>query len=129
MTPSAQSQAILLLTARFSGVEDGGSKPLTPKEWGRFAAWLKEKQLSPESLLRGGLAEALDGWQEARIPAERITQLLDRGAALGIALEKWQRARACGCSLGLIVPTRRASRSSCAKRHPRCFSDAVTRGC
>jgi predicted Rossmann fold nucleotide-binding protein DprA/Smf involved in DNA uptake len=99
MTPSAQSQAILLLTARFSGVEDGGSKPLTPKEWGRFAAWLKEKQLSPESLLRGGLAEALDGWQEARIPAERITQLLDRGAALGIALEKWQRA-------GLWVLTR-----------------------
>ncbi|MCP3886719.1 MAG: DNA-processing protein DprA, partial [Propionibacteriaceae bacterium] len=48
MSISPNTQAILLLTSHFSKAKGGSVKPLTPKEWGRFALWLKEKSLTPE---------------------------------------------------------------------------------
>ena len=36
------TQAILMLTARFSRSAPGAVKPLGPVEWGRFALWLKD---------------------------------------------------------------------------------------
>ena len=92
MNLTETTQAILLLTAYFTKPSKGTVRPLTTGEWGRFALWLKEKGLSPEDLLLGNLQEQLNGWHDKTVTQDRIHQLLDRGHALGLALEKWQRA-------------------------------------
>jgi len=99
MTVSANTQAILLLTARFGKGESGANKPLTPKEYGRFAEWLRLQSLTPERLLSGNLNGLLGGWHDKSVSVERINALLNRGSALALSLEKWLRA-------GLWVMTR-----------------------
>ncbi len=99
MLSSPNTQAILLLTTHFAKAREEAVKPLTPKEWGRFARWLKEQSLTPEQLIRGHLGEMLRGWSDKTITLERIEGLLNRGSALALAMEKWLRA-------GLWVMTR-----------------------
>lgn len=99
MTVSNHTQAVLLLTAHFSKPGKDEIKPLSPKEWGRFALWLKERSLTPEQLVMGEPKTLLDGWSDKDITLERIEQLLSRSAALALAMEKWLRA-------GLWVMTR-----------------------
>ena len=99
MTFSAQTQAILLLTAYFSKPADESPKPLTTKEWARFAQWLKDHYINPETLMNGRLGSVLEGWSDKFITAERIEKLMNRGSALALAAEKWTRA-------GLWVLTR-----------------------
>ncbi len=99
MNLSPIAQATLLLTSYFSKAKSEDAKPLTTKEWGRFALWLKDKEMSPADLLVTDPASLLDGWHDARISAERIVELLNRGHSLALAMEKWQRA-------GLWVVTR-----------------------
>lgn len=97
---SEQAQAVLLLTSWFTKPTKGDPKPLTPMEWGRFALWLKEKDLAPEILLAdANPSRRLAGWTDRSITLDRIGYLLGRAGALGLALEKWQRA-------GLWVMTR-----------------------
>lgn len=93
MNVSIQAQAILLMTAWFTKPAKGGPKPLTPTEWGRFAAWLKAQNKSPEALLASSNpSDYLNGWMDPSVTPVRIQGLLGRSAALGLALEKWQRA-------------------------------------
>lgn len=100
MQLSAQTQAILLLTAWFGNQDGGGAKPLTPTEWGRFALHLVDIGRKPGDLLHVTDVETLlSGFSDKKITSSRIHQLLQRSVALGIALEKWQRA-------GLWVMTR-----------------------
>ncbi|MFK5914989.1 MAG: DNA-processing protein DprA [Woeseiaceae bacterium] len=99
MNLTENAQAVLLLTTHFFKPEKGGVKPLTPTEWGRFALWLKENNRVPASLLKVEPSEALEGWHDAKISKERIEELLSRGHAMALALEKWSRA-------GLWVLTR-----------------------
>lgn len=99
MSVPPNTQAILLLTAHFAKARKDAAKPLTSKEWGRFALWLKEKSLTPEELMNGRPGELLNGWSDKTITLERIKDLMDRGSALALAMEKWLRA-------GLWVMTR-----------------------
>lgn len=99
MSVSPNTQAVLLLTAHFAKARKEAVKPLTPREWGRFALWLKEKSLTPEQLMNGRPGELLNGWFDKTITLERIEGLMDRGSALALAMEKWLRA-------GLWVMTR-----------------------
>ena len=93
MNIDAQTQAILLLTTWFAKPATGDPKPLTPTEWGRFAQWLKETGVAPGILLAtSDPGQCLNGWSDRAITPERIARLLERSAALGSALEKWQRA-------------------------------------
>lgn len=96
---SPMAQATLLLTSYFSKASSESAKPLTNAEWGRFALWLKEKSTTPADLLVSDPKALLQGWHDARISAERIIELLNRGHSLALAMEKWQRA-------GLWVVTR-----------------------
>lgn len=96
---SPTAQATLLLTSYFSKASRESAKPLTNSEWGRFALWLKEKSTTPADLLVTDPKALLQGWHDARISAERIIELLNRGHSLALAMEKWQRA-------GLWVVTR-----------------------
>lgn len=99
MSISAKTQAILLLTARFARAENSGVSPLTPTEWGRFAAWLKDKSRTPDELMAAPVEELLRGWSDRSITIERVRALLDRGSALALATERWLRS-------GLWVLTR-----------------------
>jgi predicted Rossmann fold nucleotide-binding protein DprA/Smf involved in DNA uptake len=99
MSVSPNTQAILLLTSHFSKPKKDGIKPLTPKEWGRFALWLKDKDLTPDQLLLGSIGHHLEGWSDKTVSIQRIQALLDRGSALALAIEKWLRS-------GLWVMTR-----------------------
>lgn len=96
---SQSTQAILLLTSSFSKYDDEKLKPLSPSEWGVFASWLHKNNLKPDDLLENDIEEILQDWNKSKIPLKRIKYLLERGAALALAIEKWQR-------VGLWVITR-----------------------
>lgn len=87
-----QVQAVLLLTTHFGKPAPSDPRPLTPTEWGRFAQWLREHEIQPETLLLRDPAVVLKGWHDPTITLDRIRYLLDRAGALGLALEKWERA-------------------------------------
>lgn len=119
----AQAQAVLLLTAYFSRPAQDEPRPLTPMEWGRFARWLKERGSAPEMLLRDDPTRLLAGWMDRTVTLERIHALLNRAGALGLAVEKWQRA-------GLWILIRAdAEYPGRLKRHLQADSPPVLFGC
>jgi predicted Rossmann fold nucleotide-binding protein DprA/Smf involved in DNA uptake len=124
MSTSLQTQAVLLMTVWFSKAAKDEPKPLTPAEWGRFAAWLKSQERSPEALMTSAdPADCLQGWLDRSITPDRIRYLLGRSGALGLALEKWQRA-------GLWVMTRSdADYPSRLKKHLKLEAPPVLFGC
>ena len=100
MSLDGNRQAIILLCAHFSRPQRGDPTPLTPTEYGKLSSWLRGKGLEPDDLLSrpASVCEAsadLGG----KITADRITYLLGRGMAMGIALEKWN-------STGIWIVTR-----------------------
>ena len=101
MPLDSQAQAIMLLTVVFGKTAKTATKPLSTREWGKFANWLKRHDLQPSSLLNGSLETLLADWKgvDCDITLPRLDHLLGRGGALGLAFEKWQRA-------GLWVLTR-----------------------
>ena len=124
MSATPQTQAILLLTVAFTKPAPGAPEPLTPAEWGRFASWLKDQEKSPELLLTSDDPLAfLQGWSDPAVTPERIGHLLGRSGAMGLALEKWQRA-------GLWVMTRSdAEYPARLKRRLRFEAPPVLFGC
>ena len=92
MNLGSHIQAVLLLTVSFGKSDGSRAKPLSPKEWARFATWLRDRNLEPSALLKDELRSQLSGWMDRSITLSRLESLLDRGGALGLSLEKWQRA-------------------------------------
>ncbi len=92
MQLDSQAQAVLLLTVPFGKSGTAEAKPLSTKEWARFAIWLRDHDLKPSSLLKGTLDNLLSDWIDQAITLSRLDSLLGRGALLGLLLEKWQRA-------------------------------------
>lgn len=92
MDVSRQAEAVMLLTVSFGKSDAEATRPLTPTEWGAFASWLNGNALGPEDLLKRDLSELLGHWEHPKVTLERLQALLNRGAALGFALEKWERA-------------------------------------
>lgn len=90
LTP--QVQAVMLLTVSLGKSDLTNAKPLSNNEWSRFAIWLKDNDLEPASLLKGDLQTLLSSWIDGSVSVARLEQLMGRGAALGLALEKWQRS-------------------------------------
>jgi predicted Rossmann fold nucleotide-binding protein DprA/Smf involved in DNA uptake len=92
MRATLHAQAVLMLTARLAKPARDAARPLTPGEWGRFAQWLHAKHIRPEDLIESSPRQALADWTDRTITLDRIEKLLDRGLALGLALDKWERA-------------------------------------
>ena len=92
MKSGSNTQAVTLLTVSFGRSDRSKAKPLSPKEWARLATWLRSRNLEVSDLLRGELTGQLEGWTDRSITLSRLESLFDRGGALGLAQEKWQRA-------------------------------------
>lgn len=84
--------AALLLTSRLPGMSQTDVQPLGTGEWNALLAWLKDKNLKPGDLLLNDPSNILRDWDDPRCQGSRIQELLNRGMALSLALEKWQRA-------------------------------------
>ena len=80
------------MTAWFSRGGNREARPLTVAEWGRFARWLKSKNLTPGCLIKGPVGELMREFDDRSVTAKRVESLLARGAALALSLEKWERA-------------------------------------
>lgn len=93
MSLDENNQVILLLSAHFSPARRGDPTPLTPIEYGRISHWLHENQYQPKDLF-SRFEEVGQAWVDpkGKITLERLEYLLGRGAAMGIALEKWSSA-------------------------------------
>ena len=72
------AQAVLLLTARFAAPGKADEQPLSAGEWGRFASWLKDRNLLPEALLERDPADVLAQWHDGAITIARIRALPER---------------------------------------------------
>ena len=88
---SKLTQSILMLTAHLSSNETG-TNPLTIKEWGKLADFLKENKLSPEQLVNDDIESLLAGFSDAKITIARLKKLLQRGTLLALTSEKWLRS-------------------------------------
>ena len=97
LTPHCQ--AVLLLNLSFGRAIDQVERPLSTVEWARFAKWLRDHEIDPAQLLSEDLSALLSHWNHPKISLSRLERLLGRGMALGIAVERWERA-------GLWVLTR-----------------------
>lgn len=86
------TQAALLLTVSLGKADREGAKPLSLGEWARLAGWLGERGFDPSALLDNEFRDVLSGWDDRSVLLDRLDGLLGRGAALGLAVEKWQRA-------------------------------------
>ena len=92
--------AVILLTVSFGKAGRTDVKPLSPSEWAQFACWLDNEECAPELLLGKDAGSILARWSGRPAPApggstitaERMESLLARGMALGVSLERWERA-------------------------------------
>ncbi len=123
MDLTLETEVVMLLTVSFGKSAAGTIKPLTPTEWGEFARWLRDQSLAPADLLQCNLADRLEHWEHPKVTIPRVQALLNRGAALGFGLEKWERA-------GLWVATRSdVDYPSCLKQRLGQTAPAVLFGC
>ncbi len=87
MNLTDDAKAILLLCGSF-GDRGTSAKPLSAREYHDLAVWLHQRNLTPAALLEP------EGWRrldEAQSPVEveRVRDLLGRGAAMAMAVERW----------------------------------------
>lgn len=83
---SLDTQAILLLCGSLGKRREGRANPLTTAEYSRLAQWLHQQGLRPGDLLGAG---AFENAAEPPVDRERVTALLERGAALALEVERW----------------------------------------
>jgi len=91
-TLTSDTQAVLLLCGELGQRGDNGLKPLGLRQYNTLANWLKTEGLRPGDLLTQHGHTKLGGLQTAEVNADRITPLLERGAALALVVERWERS-------------------------------------
>jgi len=83
------AKAILLLCGRFGKQESNGDpKPLSIQEYNQVADLLKSRAMRPADLIDTSAEDVLSD-SRLRIDRQRIHKLINRGASLALALEKW----------------------------------------
>jgi predicted Rossmann fold nucleotide-binding protein DprA/Smf involved in DNA uptake len=83
------TQAILLLCASFGQNRQLDPQPLTLSEYNFLADWLRENEMRPADLLEPTAKEHLKKITSNKLNPERLSALLERGAMLSFAVEKW----------------------------------------
>ena len=92
MTLTDNALAILLLTISFGRSDKKAVRPLSNIEWHRLAIFLREHNLEPMALLHESPQDLLSDWCDNTVTIPRLSALLQRGVALSLSLEKWDRA-------------------------------------
>ncbi|HEY9800253.1 MAG TPA: DNA-processing protein DprA [Leptolyngbyaceae cyanobacterium] len=83
------TQAILLLCASFGQSRQVEPQPLTLSEYNSLAEWLLQQEMRPAHLLEPTAKEQLKQLHLNKLDPERLLALLERGAMLSLAVEKW----------------------------------------
>ncbi|MBD2775684.1 DNA-processing protein DprA [Iningainema tapete] len=83
------TQAILLLCASFGQNRQIEPQPLTLSEYNCLAEWLLENHMRPADLLQPTAKEQLQKITVSKLNPDRLLSLLERGAMLSFAVEKW----------------------------------------
>lgn len=84
------TQAIFLLCGQFSKRSKRSVKPLSLDEYNLLAAWLRSQGLRPQHLLGPQGQEQLKTFEETKkVTRRRVAALLNRGAAMAMAVEDW----------------------------------------
>ena len=91
-TLTPDTQAILLLCGELGQRGGNGSKPLGLRQYNALVSWLKTQGLRPGDLLGAEARAKLSGLRAPDVNSERVIPLLDRGAALALVIEKWERS-------------------------------------
>jgi len=81
---SADAEAVLLLCGRFGGERQETFQPLSNQDYAELAKWLNLRGMRPADLMSAAGREQL--------ASQRIEFLLQRGTAMALALERWNRA-------------------------------------
>jgi predicted Rossmann fold nucleotide-binding protein DprA/Smf involved in DNA uptake len=89
-SPTQDTQAVLLLCAKLGqGETTDTAKPLTNRQYSAMAKWLQERSLRPRDLLQPAGRSQLAELQIRELASDQVERLLDRGAALGVLVERW----------------------------------------
>lgn len=96
-TLTPDTQVVLLLCGELGQRAANGPKPLGLRQYNALASWLKSRGLRPGDLLTSDGRTELSEFQFPDVNSGRVTPLLDRGAALALIVEKWER-----CGLWVI---------------------------
>jgi predicted Rossmann fold nucleotide-binding protein DprA/Smf involved in DNA uptake len=91
-TLTADTQAVLLLCGELGQRGGNGLKPLGLRQYNSLATWLKTEGLRPGDLLTSEGRTRLAGLQTTEVNPDRVSPLLERGAALALAVERWERS-------------------------------------
>jgi predicted Rossmann fold nucleotide-binding protein DprA/Smf involved in DNA uptake len=83
------TQAILLLCASFGQDRQLEPQPLTLSEYNSLTNWLRAQEMRPADLLEPTAKEALQKISDSKLNPNRLLALLERGAMLSLAVEKW----------------------------------------
>lgn len=90
-SPTQDTQAALLLCAHL-GQRHDVANPFTAKQYSALAKWLHERSLRPRDLLLDSGRAALANLDLPEVAKDQVERLLDRGAALGMLVERWTNA-------------------------------------
>ncbi len=91
-TLTADTQAVLLLCGELGQRGGNGLKPLGLRQYNNLANWLKAEGLRPGDLLSPEGRTRLTGLQTSEVNPDRVSPLLERGTALALVVEKWERS-------------------------------------
>ena len=90
LTPDTQT--VLLLCGELGQSGGDGLKPLGRRHYNALASWLNAQGMRPAELLSVEGRVRLTSAEIKDVETDRVTALLDRGAALALMLEKWERS-------------------------------------
>ena len=80
------AKSILLICGRFG--KNDVAKPFSLGEYNRLTDWMLDKRIRPADLLSGGQPQLLETLPR-EIDGDRVKRLLERGAAMALAIDKW----------------------------------------
>ena len=89
---SPDTQAVLLLCGELGQRGTASVKPLGLRQYNALASWLDAQAMRPGDLLAAEGRGTLEAAQTAEVDAARVAPLLDRGAALALMVERWERS-------------------------------------
>jgi predicted Rossmann fold nucleotide-binding protein DprA/Smf involved in DNA uptake len=91
-TLTPDTQAVLLLCGELGQRGGNGLKSLGLRQYNNLATWLKTGGLRPGDLLTSEGRTRLGRLQATEVNPDRVWPLLERGTALALIVERWERS-------------------------------------